>query len=117
MLQSQAPSDLESRPPCALTPPPPPPPFCFCSDTLLTTPNNEKSADEALFGELGLCGRPAFLPYDNGAPSSKEDFQGEGGERLRQHQHQVQALQQQQYEAQGRPVRGACASAGGCGCS
>ena len=42
----------------------------FSGDTLLTTPNNEKSEDAEMFAELGLRGRPAFLPYAAGAESS-----------------------------------------------
>jgi len=37
---------------------------------LLTTPNNDKSEDEAMFEELGLTGRPANLGYSAGGPSS-----------------------------------------------
>jgi len=42
----------------------------FTGDKLLTTPNNEKSEDAFLFEELGLEGRPAFVPYAAGAASS-----------------------------------------------
>jgi len=42
----------------------------FTGDKLLTTPNPEKSDDDALMEELGLVGRPAFLPYVGGAASS-----------------------------------------------
>ena len=42
----------------------------FTGDKLLTTPNNEKSEDSFLFEELGLEGRPAFVPYAAGAASS-----------------------------------------------
>ena len=42
----------------------------FTGDKLLTTPNNEKDEDEFLFEELGLEGRPAFVPYAAGAASS-----------------------------------------------
>lgn len=42
----------------------------FTGDKLLTTPNNEKDSDSFLFEELGLEGRPAFVPYAAGAASS-----------------------------------------------
>jgi microcystin degradation protein MlrC len=42
----------------------------FSGDTLLTTPNNEASEDARMFAELGLTGRPAFVPYAAGGPSS-----------------------------------------------
>ena len=42
----------------------------FTGDKLLTTPNNEKDEDAFLFDELGLEGRPAFVPYGAGGPSS-----------------------------------------------
>ena len=42
----------------------------FDGDKLLTTPNNERNADLAMFNELGLKSRPAFLPYASGAASS-----------------------------------------------
>ena len=42
----------------------------FDGDKLLTTPNNERNADLAMFKELGLKSRPAFLPYASGAASS-----------------------------------------------
>ena len=42
----------------------------FTGDTLLTTPNNEKSADDEMFGKLGLVGRPAFMPYPGGGATS-----------------------------------------------
>jgi biotin synthase len=42
----------------------------FSGDTLLTTPNNEASEDAALMSQLGLHGRPAFVPYAAGGPSS-----------------------------------------------
>ena len=49
----------------------------FSGDTLLTTRNNEAQADAAMFRELGLTGRPAFVPYAAGGPSSSaEEFLG-----------------------------------------
>ena len=42
----------------------------FDGDKLLTTPNNERNADLAMFKELGLKSRPAFMPYASGAASS-----------------------------------------------
>jgi biotin synthase len=42
----------------------------FTGDKLLTTKNNEKSEDDTLMEELGLVGRPAFVPYLAGAASS-----------------------------------------------
>ena len=46
----------------------------FDGDKLLTTPNNERSQDDQLFGVLGLKSRPAFLPYAAGNTSSEADF-------------------------------------------
>lgn len=46
----------------------------FDGDKLLTTPNNERSQDDQLFGMLGLKSRPAFLPYASGNASSEADF-------------------------------------------
>lgn len=42
----------------------------FSGDTLLTTKNNEAADDAHMFETLGLVGRPAFLPYAAGGPSS-----------------------------------------------
>ncbi len=42
----------------------------FDGDKLLTTANNERDEDAAMFAELGLTPRPAFLPYPAGAASS-----------------------------------------------
>ena len=42
----------------------------FTGDKLLTTPNNDDNEDSALFKELGLEGRPAFVPYGAGGKSS-----------------------------------------------
>mmetsp|Transcript_5824 Transcript_5824/g.20299 ORF Transcript_5824/g.20299 Transcript_5824/m.20299 type:complete len:389 (-) Transcript_5824:564-1730(-) len=42
----------------------------FTGDTLLTTPNNDRTEDDEMFDTLGLVGRPAFVPYPMGAPSS-----------------------------------------------
>ena len=46
----------------------------FTGDTLLTTPNNERSADDRMFEQLGLRGRPAFsAPYPAGGATSNEE--------------------------------------------
>jgi biotin synthase len=50
----------------------------FDGDKLLTTPNNDRNEDEAMFELLGLTSRPAFLPYKAGNASSRE-FAAEGG--------------------------------------
>lgn len=42
----------------------------FDGDKLLTTQNNERNADLAMFELLGLKSRPAFVPYPSGAESS-----------------------------------------------
>lgn len=42
----------------------------FTGNKLLTTPNNDDNEDSALFKELGLEGRPAFVPYGAGGKSS-----------------------------------------------
>jgi biotin synthase len=42
----------------------------FSGDKLLTTPNPDKDDDAALFENLGLKGRPAFVPYSAGEASS-----------------------------------------------
>ena len=42
----------------------------FDGDKLLTTANNERDEDAAMFAALGLTSRPAFLPYPAGAASS-----------------------------------------------
>lgn len=67
--------------------PPPPPPLqamCFMAgansifdgDKLLTTPNNDRNEDLAMFEALGLRSRPAFLNYPSGNDSSR-DFNSE----------------------------------------
>jgi len=38
----------------------------FTGDKLLTTANNEATEDAKMFEELGLVGRPAFVPYVGG---------------------------------------------------
>lgn len=56
----------------------------FTGDTLLTTPNNERSEDDQMFEELGIEGRPAFVPYPAGAPASDgSEFGVEGEKRVR----------------------------------
>jgi len=47
----------------------------FDGDTLLTTPNNERSQDQVMFDLLGINGRPAFLPYAAGGETSKKEHQ------------------------------------------
>lgn len=44
----------------------------FSGDELLTTKNNDEHEDALLFQQLGLEGRPAFLPYSGGGPSSSD---------------------------------------------
>eukprot|EP00955_Chlamydomonas_euryale_P086311 364203-Chlamydomonas_euryale.AAC.9 len=53
----------------------------FDGDKLLTTANNDRDDDAAMFGLLGLNSRPAFLPYASGNDSSR-DFEsaGSGGD-------------------------------------
>lgn len=43
----------------------------FDGDKLLTTPNNDRNEDLAMFDILGLKSRPAFMPYASGNESSK----------------------------------------------
>ena len=38
----------------------------FDGDKLLTTPNNDRNEDMAMFETLGLRSRPAFMPYSSG---------------------------------------------------
>lgn len=47
----------------------------FDGDKLLTTPNNDRGEDEAMFDMLGLKSRPAFLPYKSGNESSSGKVQ------------------------------------------
>jgi biotin synthase len=44
----------------------------FDGDKLLTTPNNDRNEDEAMFKMLGLQSRPAFMDYAAGNDSSRE---------------------------------------------
>lgn len=44
----------------------------FDGDKLLTTPNNDRNEDLAMFELLGLKSRPAFIDYPSGNDSSKE---------------------------------------------
>lgn len=41
----------------------------FNGDKLLTTANNDRDEDEAMFAQLGLRSRPAFMNYASGACS------------------------------------------------
>lgn len=43
----------------------------FDGDKLLTTPNNDRNEDMAMFDLLGLRSRPAFLPYQAGNETSR----------------------------------------------
>lgn len=43
----------------------------FDGDKLLTTANNDRDEDMAMFSTLGLKSRPAFLPYQSGNTSSR----------------------------------------------
>ncbi|GLI63092.1 hypothetical protein VaNZ11_005994 [Volvox africanus] len=43
----------------------------FDGDKLLTTPNNDRNEDQAMFDQLGLKSRPAFLPYASGNETSR----------------------------------------------
>jgi hypothetical protein len=50
----------------------------FDGDKLLTTKNNDRDEDLAMFATLGLKSRPAFLPYASGGASScGVDFEGQ----------------------------------------
>ena len=51
----------------------------FDGDKLLTTPNNDRNEDLALFEALGLKSRPAFVPYAAGNESSSSFEGGPGG--------------------------------------
>jgi len=42
----------------------------FAGEKLLTTPNNEVDHDKEMFAGLGLYGRPPFIGYTAGAPTS-----------------------------------------------
>jgi biotin synthase len=44
----------------------------FDGDKLLTTPNNDRGEDEAMFEALGLVSRPAFTGYSAGNDSSRD---------------------------------------------
>jgi len=43
----------------------------FDGDKLLTTANNDRDEDAAMFGLLGLRSRPAFMPYGAGNETSR----------------------------------------------
>ena len=43
----------------------------FSGDTLLTTPNNDKSEDAQMFEEFGIKGRPPHLPYVGGGETTR----------------------------------------------
>ncbi|GLC61323.1 biotin synthase [Pleodorina starrii] len=52
----------------------------FDGDKLLTTPNNDRNEDLAMFEQLGLRSRPAFLPYASGNETSRSfEDAGSGG--------------------------------------
>ena len=44
----------------------------FDGDKLLTTPNNDRNEDQAMFDQLGLRSRPAFMNYPAGNETSRE---------------------------------------------
>lgn len=44
----------------------------FDGDKLLTTPNNDRNEDAAMFELLGLTSRPAFLNYPAGNDTSRD---------------------------------------------
>lgn len=96
----------------------------FTGDTLLTTPNNEKNEDDRMFEELGLVGRPAFMPYSSGGPSSNEEaFGGAAGGHAghaqhEQHSRQAAAAYAAAAAAAAPAAEGAQLKAGGgsCGC-
>ncbi|KAG2483647.1 hypothetical protein HYH03_017523 [Edaphochlamys debaryana] len=50
----------------------------FDGDKLLTTPNNDRNEDTAMFEDLGLKSRPAFLPYSAGNETSRAFEAGAG---------------------------------------
>ena len=51
----------------------------FDGDKLLTTPNNNRNEDLAMFELLGLRSRPAFVDYPAGNDSSKQFGGGDAG--------------------------------------
>ena len=54
----------------------------FTGDKLLTTANNEATEDAKMFEELGLVGRPAFVPYIGGGASSDGSEWGENASKV-----------------------------------
>ncbi|KAG2430661.1 hypothetical protein HYH02_013659 [Chlamydomonas schloesseri] len=50
----------------------------FDGDKLLTTPNNDRNEDQAMFDQLGLRSRPAFMNYPAGNETSREFEAGSG---------------------------------------
>jgi len=50
----------------------------FDGDKLLTTANNDRGEDAAMFEALGLRSRPAFVPYGAGGPTSSGGGMGGG---------------------------------------
>ena len=52
----------------------------FTGERLLTTANNDECEDEAMFKELGLEGRPAFVPYSNSGRAVAEELRGAHGQ-------------------------------------
>jgi biotin synthase len=54
----------------------------FTGDKLLTTANNEATEDAKMFEELGLVGRPAFVPYVGGGASSDGSEWGENASKV-----------------------------------
>ncbi len=108
----------------------------FDGDKLLTTPNNDRNEDLAMFEALGLRSRPAFLPYGAGNGSSATDFaaaaageaggcRGDGscggghghGHGHGHHHHGVEtdSHEQGRGEAASAHVGGGCGGRGACG--
>ncbi|GAB4824223.1 hypothetical protein N2152v2_011269 [Parachlorella kessleri] len=100
----------------------------FDGDKLLTTPNNDRNEDLAMFEALGLRSRPAFLPYGAGNESSATDFAaaaaGEaggcrgdgscGGDHGHGHGHHHHGVETDSHE-QGRGEAASAHAGGGCG--
>jgi biotin synthase len=77
----------------------------FDGDKLLTTPNNARNEDEAMFELLGLRSRPAFLDYPSGGETSRHFAAGSA--------HGGAAAQQAASQAAAAAGSGCCG--GGCG--
>lgn len=77
----------------------------FDGDKLLTTANNDRNEDQAMFDTLGLTSRPAFQGYASGGPSSRS-FEDTPTSTASAPSGTANASQP-----------GNCGRAGGCGCS